>query len=788
MKTKFYTLLLVLFCLSFIGYAQTTTTITSSGTWDVPAGVTSIQVEAWGGGGGGTGVPTTASRSGGGGSGGCYVKHTTIAVTAGERLTITVGAGGTAGSGSATAATDGGFSSVARTSTTLIKAGGGIKGIYVASPGSTGGVAVTTDNLGFEGSFNYKGGDGATGINGVSPALGTTASGGGAAGSNGNGSGSTPGTGGGAGGAALTAAGNGNPGTAPGGGGGGGANSASGSVRTGGAGGTGQLKITYFSIAVTGSFTPFTAALGSASTPQTITVVGTSLLNAITVTAPAGFEVSSNGTDYSSSTTIGTSGNSSSTLYLRIAAATGVGTYGGAGVAFVSGATTNSIACSGTVTADSTITASALSSFGSICINATSTANTFTITGVNLTTANVTVGPATGFTFSEDGTTYTSSLSLVQLGGAYSRLIYVKFSPTSVQAFGSIPVGGGGVGSSISVTTTATAINSAVSVANGASNTVGILIANISGTYTIGCSALTAYGIEYSTTSGFADGAGTKVAGSGGATFTASISGLSPATFYYYKVYATDGTGTVYSSQSSFKTKFLEANSTGSFVYTPTGPLSTKPITVYYRIPAGDVSTMPILMSFHGDDRDASNYRDYWTSMANANGFMVFAPEFKETDYPSGDGYQMGNVYVNGDSPSAETLNPTNQWTFSIIDPLFEAIKTEVSGTQLTFKAWGHSAGAQFLQRFNLFMPNSKLDVSVCSNSGWYTVPDISVDFPYGTKNSTLSNSSLAIPFSKKLIVHTGLNDTDPNSSGLRHNTTVDNQQGFNRLDRGRYF
>jgi hypothetical protein len=340
----------------------------------------------------------------------------------------------------------------------------------------------------------------------------------------------------------------------------------------------------------------------------------------------------------------------------------------------------------------------------------------------------------------------------------------------------------------ISVITTAAGINSAVAVANGASNTIACLTASISGNYTIGCSAITAYGIEYSTISGFANGAGTKAAGSGGATFTSSISSLSPGTLYYYKVYATDGIGTVYSSQSSFKTKFLEANSTGSFVYKPTGPLSTKPITVFYRIPVGDVTTMPILMSFHGDERNASDYRNYWISMANAKGFMVFAPEFKEADYPGGNGYQMGNVFVDGDNPSTATLNSSTQWTFSIIDPLFEAIKTEVSGSQLSFKAWGHSGGAQFLQRFNLFMPNSKLDVSVCSNSGWYTVPDISVGFPYGTKDSQLSNSNLTIPFSKKLIVHLGLEDTDPNSSGLRHNNTVDNQQGLTRLARGRYF
>ena len=81
----------------------------------------------------------------------------------------------------------------------------------------------------------------------------------------------------------------------------------------------------------------------------------------------------------------------------------------------------------------------------------------------------------------------------------------------------------------------------------------------------------------------------------------------------------------------------LTSNTTGSFVYTPNSPLNSKPITVYYHIPNGNISTMPILFSLHGDERNASDYRDYWISMANANGFMVFAPEYSETHYPAGD-------------------------------------------------------------------------------------------------------------------------------------------------------
>ncbi|MEW4922200.1 lamin tail domain-containing protein [Algibacter sp. 2305UL17-15] len=232
----------------------------------------------------------------------------------------------------------------------------------------------------------------------------------------------------------------------------------------------------------------------------------------------------------------------------------------------------------------------------------------------------------------------------------------------------------------------------------------------------------------------------------------------------------------------------LSANSTGSFIYTPASPLNSQTVAVFYHIPNGNMATMPILMSFHGTNRNANDYRDYWISMANTNGFMVFAPEFSDANYPTGDNYQLANIFDDGDNPSLATFNPENEWTISIIDPLFEYIKADISGTQEVYYAWGHSGGSQFLHRFVEYLPNSKLDIAVCSNAGWYTVPEASVDFPYGLNESQLPNATLTDAFAKKLYVHLGQNDTDPDSPNLRHNTVVDNQQGLNRLDRGRYF
>lgn len=87
-----------------------------------------------------------------------------------------------------------------------------------------------------------------------------------------------------------------------------------------------------------------------------------------------------------------------------------------------------------------------------------------------------------------------------------------------------------------------------------------------------------------------------------------------------------------------------------------------------------------------------------------------------------------------------------------------------------------------------MFLPDSKLNIAICSNAGWYTVPEYSINFPYGLNLSELPNEDLRSAFSRRVIVHLGQNDTNPNSPGLRHNEVVDNQQGLHRFERGLYF
>ena len=204
--------------------------------------------------------------------------------------------------------------------------------------------------------------------------------------------------------------------------------------------------------------------------------------------------------------------------------------------------------------------AQVLAGFGSACLGTTSAAASFALTGINLTTADVTVGPLSGFTFATTSTgTYTSSLTITPTAGSVSETIFVKFSPTLAQSYnGNIAIAGGGA-TAINVIATGTGINTPSTVTSGASSAITQTTVTIAGSSVAGCSAASAYGIEYSTTNGFSSGTQAASINAASGSYTSDLSALNPNTTYYYKAYVVDNSGTVYGSQLSFTTLNLVA-------------------------------------------------------------------------------------------------------------------------------------------------------------------------------------------------------------------------------------
>lgn len=264
----FLVLMILVFCGKVFSQNQVYNTPGIS-TFTVPAGITSITVEAWGGGGGGKNAAAAAQAGGGGGA---YSKSTLV-VTPGSIITFTVGTGGAAG-------VTGGFSSFG--ATPEVKALGGASG--TGNTGAVGGAAASgIGTVRFSGGNGGNGGTGAVGNRGGGGGGGSATSvaaggnGGNFTGDNGGIGGTGQGTGGAGGNSSIVPT-NGSPGQAPGAGGGG--NGKSGSVS--GSGAPGQVIVSYacpaYSLTSTSAQSPVCAG-----TTSTIT-----LANSVATNLPAG--------------------------------------------------------------------------------------------------------------------------------------------------------------------------------------------------------------------------------------------------------------------------------------------------------------------------------------------------------------------------------------------------------------------------------------------------------------------------------------------------------------------
>lgn len=152
--------------LPFFLNAQTTTTFTTGGTQNfvVPAGITTISVDAWGAGGAGgssTYPGTNGARAGSGGGGGAFASVTGLVVPAAVTLSVVVGIGGKGVANANGGA--GGFSAITGYA---IKADGGKGGLRINTNNSTVAGGLGGADTASTGTVRTSGGPGGQGESG----------------------------------------------------------------------------------------------------------------------------------------------------------------------------------------------------------------------------------------------------------------------------------------------------------------------------------------------------------------------------------------------------------------------------------------------------------------------------------------------------------------------------------------------------------------------------------------------------------------------------------------------
>ncbi|HEX2616199.1 MAG TPA: lamin tail domain-containing protein, partial [Flavobacteriales bacterium] len=305
--------------------------------------------------------------------------------------------------------------------------------------------------------------------------------------------------------------------------------------------------------------------------------------------------------------------------------------------------------------------------FGAQCIGGTYGPVTITVDGTDLT-ANATVGPATGYSFSlTSGGIYNSTVSVPQSGGSIvSETVYVKFSPVAVTSYnGPIPVSSTGA-TTVNSAVSGSGVNTAPAVTTGGATSIVVDGAVLAGTISnTGCSAISAYGIEYSLTNGFANGAGTQLPASNlsGGNFSSTLSGQSPCTTIYFKAYATNGGGTTYGSQGSFTTASVSAP-----VAIAASSVNANNFTANWNTVSGatsyrlDVSTSPTFgTTTNATDLFISEYMEgssnnKYIEVYNGTGASVNLTDYRLRLYANGAGTPTQDVALTGTLANGATV------------------------------------------------------------------------------------------------------------------------------------
>ena len=204
------------------------------------------------------------------------------------------------------------------------------------------------------------------------------------------------------------------------------------------------------------------------------------------------------------------------------------------------------------------------------------------------------------------------------------------------------------------------------------------------------------------------------------------------------------------------------------------------PLDVIVYIPPKAIKTTPILIVIPGTSRDTQQSHASWISLAKNKTFIVLTLGIRKQYFPDEYSYNSGRVVSRkGD------LIDESEWLFSAIEPLFNDFKDRYGLLSNKFFLYGHSSGGGFVHRYLLFKPSAPIAKAVAVNILFVTVPDKEIQYPFGLKNTPITNKDFGIWFDKKLAIILQKEDLNLKEHPLSGGTMA-NIQGASYLERGR--
>ncbi len=190
----------------------------------------------------------------------------------------------------------------------------------------------------------------------------------------------------------------------------------------------------------------------------------------------------------------------------------------------------------------------------------------------------------------------------------------------------------------------------------------------------------------------------------------------------------------------------------------------------FLAVPEGS-DTRQVLVLMHGISRNAKLLIESIWPLVQGRGIALVAPLFEEKrcrDYQ-----RLGR---SGKGPRADLA----------VTSILSEVRRLTGWTGHKAMFFGHSAGAQFVQRF-MFAHPQLVERAALSGAGWYTFPR-DEDFPLGIRPTPLLPGIGFEPLRFLRVpaaVFIGLEDTVRDDS-LNRSRKIDRQQGRTRLERAR--
>ena len=208
-------------------------------------------------------------------------------------------------------------------------------------------------------------------------------------------------------------------------------------------------------------------------------------------------------------------------------------------------------------------------------------------------------------------------------------------------------------------------------------------------------------------------------------------------------------------------------------------PNGDEPVTLHtYKPPT--YKGGPLIVVFHGVQRNAEDYRNFAITLAERFGAIVVAPHFDAKRFPMAR-YQRGGLV-----DAAGKAQAPEQWTYAAVPKIVARIRGLEGMPEMPYYLIGHSAGGQFLVRLAAFLPGEAVRI-VAANAGSHLFPTRDRDFGYGLgglPNELASDDVLKRYLAAPLTLYQGTGDV-LNSNSLDVSEPA-MRQGPHRLARGR--